>query len=314
MDPLSDVLRAVRLDGAYFYLVEAGAPWSVAATASPDLVPRVLPGSEHLIPYHILTSGACWAGVTGESQVRMQPGDAILFPQGDAHVLSSAEQCTTDRAPMAPMPPRPQDTLQLGPDSARDTTFVCGFLGVDVRPFNPLLAALPRRLHVPGIAGGWLSRFPQQVVEESRSGRVGSGTLLTRLAELMFLEVLRHHYEHLGTQQTGWLAGLKDPVVGPALMLLHDRPAQQWTIAEVAQQVGTSRTVLAERFTQLVGVPLMLYLTRWRLQLAAELLRQGSTKVASVAARVGYESEASFSRAFKRETGSSPAAWRAARR
>lgn len=314
MDPLSDVLRAVRLNGAYFYLVEAGAPWSVSATASPDLVPRVLPDSEHLIPYHILTAGSCWAGIAGESQVRMQPGDAIIFPHGDAHVLASAEGQRAGRLRVDSVPARHRETIHLGPDARHDTTFVCGFLGCDVRPFNPLLAALPRRLHVPGMAGGWLSQFPRQVVEESRSGRVGSGTLLTRLAELMFLEVLRHHYEQLGPQQTGWLAGLKDPVVGPALMLIHERPAQQWTIAELAQTIATSRTVLAERFSQLVGVPPALYLTRWRLQLAAELLVQGNAKVASIATRVGYESEASFSRAFKRETGASPAAWRKTRR
>ena len=314
MDPLSDVLRAVRLNGAYFYLVEAGTPWSVAASASPDLVPRVLPNSEHLIPYHILTAGACWAGIAGEPQIQMLPGDAIIFPHGDAHVLSSDEHPRGRQLRVDVVPARHRETVRLGPETARDTTFVCGFLGCDVRPFNPLLASLPRRLHVPGIVGGWLSHFPQQVVHESRSGRVGSGTLLTRLAELMFLEVLRHHYEQLEPQQTGWLAGLKDPVVGPALVLIHEQPAHQWTIAELAQSIATSRTVLAERFAHVVGVPPALYLTRWRLQLAAELLVQGTLKVAAIAARVGYESEASFSRAFKRETGLSPAAWRTSRR
>lgn len=314
MDPLSDVLRAVRLNGAYFYLVEAGATWSVAAAASPDLVPRVLPNSEHLIPYHILTAGSCWAGVAGQPQIRMRSGDAIIFPHGDAHVLSSEERKRNGRLRGDAAPARHRETVRLGPDTTRDTTFVCGFLGCDIRPFNPLLASLPRQLHVPGIVGGWLSHFPQQVVDESRSGRVGSGTLLTRLAELMFLEVLRHHYEQLEPQQTGWLAGLKDPVVGPALVLIHERPAHQWTIAELAQSIATSRTVLAERFAHVVGVPPALYLTRWRLQLAAEMLVQGTAKISGIAARVGYESEASFSRAFKRETGVSPAAWRASRR
>ncbi len=312
MDPLSDVLRAVRLNGAYFYQVEAAPPWMVAAPRAPDLVPRVLPDSEHLIPYHILTAGACWASVAGEPPVLLQPGDAVVFPQGDPHVLSStnrrAEEVRYDVGPA-----RHRETLRVGQGN-RDTTFVCGFLGCDIRPYNPLLASLPKMLVVRGMTGGWLSHFPQQVVEESRGERVGSGTLLTRLAELMFLEVLRYRYEQLDQQHTGWLAALKDPLVGAALVLIHERPAEQWTIARLAREVATSRTVLAVRFAELVGVPPALYLTRWRLQLAAELLVRGSAKLSSIAARVGYESEASFSRAFKRETGVAPAAWRAARR
>lgn len=314
MDPLSDVLRAVRLNGAYFYQVEAATPWAVSAPRAPDLTPRVLPESEHLISYHILTSGACWASVDGETPVLMQAGDAVVFPQGDSHTLSSTNQRTRGGAPPEVGPARHRETLRVGPGSPSDTTFVCGFLGCDARPYNPLLASLPRMLVVNGVAGGWLSHFPRHVVEESRGDRVGSGTLLTRLAELMFLEVLRAHYEQLGPQHTGWLAGLKDPVVGAALVLMHEQPSRQWTIAELAHQIATSRTVLAVRFAELVGMPPVHYLTRWRLQLATELLAQGSAKLATVAARVGYESEAAFSRAFKRETGLSPAAWRAARR
>jgi len=168
-------------------------------------------------------------------------------------------------------------------------------------------------MHLRGVAGGWLSQFPQQVVAESRMGRLGSETMLTRMAELMFIEVLRRHVEQLPSERTGWLAGLTDSVVGPALSQLHERPAHPWTLAELARTIATSRTVLAERFSHLVGVPPMLYLTRWRLQLAAEQLSRGSAKVAAVATHVGYESEAAFSRAFKRETGLSPAAWRRAR-
>ena len=197
-----------------------------------------------------------------------------------------------------------------GPDVRRDTTFVCGFLGCDIRPFNPLLASLPRCMHIPGAAGGWLSQFPRQAVAESHVGRLGSETMLTRMAELMFIEVVRYHVEHLSPQQAGWLGGLRDPIVGPALSQLHERPAHPWTLAELARKIATSRTVLAARFSQMVGVSPMLYLTRWRLQLAAEKLATGSAKVATIGEEVGYESEAAFSRAFKRETGLSPAAWR----
>lgn len=312
MDPLSDVLRAVKLNGAYFYLVEASAPWSVRAVAARELVPRVLPEAEHLISYHILLSGRCWGGLDGESQVEMKPGDVIVFPHGDAHLMSSEEglgaRATRDQS----TPNRYPETVLLGPDPDRDTTFVCGFLGCDARPFNPLIAALPSRMHIPGIANGWLSQFPQQAVVESRTGRVGNDTMLTRMAELMFIEVVRKHLEQT-PQHSGWLAGLKDPIVGPAISQLHDKPAHHWTLAELAHSTVSSRTVLVERFTRLVGVPPMLYLTRWRLQLAAEQLAHGSLKVASIGTQVGYESEAAFSRAFKRETGLSPAAWRRAR-
>lgn len=313
MDPLSDVLRAVRLDGAYFYFVEAAAPWSVAVKAARELVPRILPEAEHLISYHILLTGNCWGGVEGEAQVPMQPGDVIVFPHGDAHLLSSAEGVRSGAERLGTSPERFPGTVYLGPDVARGTTFVCGFLGCDVRPFNPLVASLPRRMHARGAAGGWLSHFPQQVVAESRMARMGSETMLTRMAELMFVEVIRRHLEQLPPQDTGWLAALRDDVVGPALSRLHDRPAHAWTLAELARAIASSRTVLAERFTHLVGVPPMLYLTRWRMQLAAEQLSRSTAKIAAIGAQVGYESAEAFSRAFKRETGLSPDAWRRAR-
>jgi AraC-like DNA-binding protein len=313
-DPLSDVLRAVRLNGAYFYYVEAAAPWSVSATPACELVPRILPEAEHLISYHILLSGSCWGGLEGEEQVRLQPGDVIVFPQGEAHLMSSAQDYRDGSGRKGTSAERYPNTVLLGPeDSPRTTTFVCGFLGCDARPFNPLLSSLPRRMHIPGAAEGWLSQFPKQVVTESRNGRIGSETMLTRMAELMFIEVVRRYVEQVAPQQAGWLAGLRDSVVGPALTHLHEKPTHPWTLAELARATASSRTVLVERFSSLVGVPPMLYLTRWRLQLAAEQLTRGSAKVAAVGAQVGYESEAAFSRAFKRETGLSPAAWRRSR-
>ena len=309
MDPLSDVLRVVRLTGAYFYLVEASAPWSVMATAAKEMAPRVLPESDHLISYHIITSGNCWGGVEGEPQVHLQAGDVIVFPHGDAHFMSSTRGKRIDPEVYGQSPQRYPETVVLG-EGSRDTTLVCGFLGCDARPFNPLLAALPRCLHLPGGVGGWLDEFPRQAVAESRHGRAGAVTMLTRMAELMFVEVVRTYLETLVPEQVGWLAGLRDPIVGAALSSLHANPSHDWTLAELASDVGSSRTVLTERFTQLIGIPPMQYLTRWRLQLAANLLASSNEKVASIGEQVGYGSEAAFSRAFKRETGRSPAEYR----
>ena len=314
MDPISDVLRAVRLTGAYFYLVEAAAPWAIATVAARELVPRILPEAEHLISYHMLVSGECWGGIEGEPQTHLRAGDVLLFPHGDAHLMSSAEGLGIGAARATAASRRYPDTVGLGPSAARDTVLVCGFLGCDVRPYNPVLASLPRRLHLAGVASGWLSQFPEQVVTESRTGRVGSETMLTRMAELMFIEVVRRHVEGMPGEATGWLAGLRDDVVGRAIAQLHERPAHPWTLDELARTIASSRSVLAERFTRLIGVAPMAYLTRWRLQLAAERLARGTAKVAAIGALVGYESEAAFSRAFKRETGQTPAAWRRARR
>jgi AraC-like DNA-binding protein len=314
MDPLSDVLRAVRLSGAYFFMVEARHPWTASAGAAAALVPKVLPAAEHLISYHILTSGCCWAGVSGGEPVFLEAGDAIVFPHGDPHVLSSLQLHDIPTINESSLPER-YATLRLGDGAAAPTVFVCGFLGCDLRPYNPLIAALPRLLHARGIAGagGWLAEFPRQVVAESRLGRAGSESMLTRMAELMFVEVVRRYLEELPPERNGWLAGLRDPVVARALAELHGRPSHAWNLPELARAVAASRTVLAERFSELLGIPPMQYLTQWRLQLAAEQLVSGSAKVAAVGANVGYESEAAFSRAFKRATGKAPAAWRRAR-
>ena len=305
-DPLSDVLRAVRLDGAFFYAVEASEPWSVEAVAAKELTPRVLPGAEHLISYHILTSGRCWGGLTGGPAVPLAPGDVIVFPHGDGHVMSSDPKLHSKPA----TPGRFPETVTIGNGGEVAATLVCGFLGCDRRPFNPLLSTLPRQLHLPGLSSGWLQSFARQVVEESQARRVGGDSVLTRLAELMFVEVLRRYIETLPPEQRGWLAGLRDDAIGRALGLLHGDPAHAWTLDELAARVAMSRSAFADRFTTLVGQPPMQYLAHWRMQLAAGRLAAGSAKVAAIAEQVGYESEEAFSRAFKRLMGVSPGAWR----
>jgi len=191
---------------------------------------------------------------------------------------------------------------------------VCGFLGCDVRPFNPLLATLPPLLHVRAASAGPedpLRRLVEITLAEARDRREGGECVRLRLSELMFVEVVRRHLAALPPEQTGWLAGVRDPVVGRALVLLHDRPGDPWTLEQLAREAGLSRSALADRFAQLVGEPPMRYLARWRIQVAARLLADGAAKVSAVASEVGYESEAAFSRAFKKLSGLAPSAWRA---
>lgn len=314
MDPLSDVLRVVRLEGAYFFAVEAAAPWSVESLAARQLSPRIMPAAEHLISYHILTEGRCYGGLVGEEQVELIPGDVIVFPHGDAHVMSSGRGVRVGPDVHSAAPDRYPNTVVLGDGGPRVASFVCGFLGCDRQPFNPLLAALPRLMHVRGLASAWLDSFTRQVTEESRSGRAGADTVLTRLAELMFIEVLRHYLDELPPGQTGWLAGLRDEVVGRALTLLHGQPGHPWNLPDLARETASSRTNLAKRFALIVGQPPMQYLAQWRMQVAANLLAQSGAKVATIGAEVGYDSEAAFSRAFKKATGLAPGAWRETRR
>jgi AraC-like DNA-binding protein len=314
MDPLSDVLRVVRLDGAFFYTVEAAEPWSVETVPASELSPRIMPAAEHLISYHILTEGHCFGGVIGEEQVKMLPGDVVVFPHGDAHVMSSERGLRVGPDVHSAAPARYPHPVILGDPARRTTSFVCGFLGCDRRPFNPLLAALPRRMHMRGMSSASLDSFTRQATEESRLGRAGADEVLTRLAELMFIEVVRRYLDDLPPGQVGWLAGLRDEVVGRVLTLLHGQPAHPWTLADLAREVSSSRSSLAKRFTELVGQPPMQYLTQWRMQVAATLLGQSGTKIAAIGTAVGYDSEAAFSRAFKKATGLAPGAWRAGRR
>jgi AraC-like DNA-binding protein len=192
--------------------------------------------------------------------------------------------------------------------------FVCGFLGCDARPFNPLLAALPRLMHVrrpTDPRDDLLDRLIDLTLAEARTHRPGGECIRLRLSELMFVEVVRRYLQRLPPDQTGWLAGLRDPAIGRALALVHARPAHGWTLEELAAQSGLSRSVLAERFNRLVGHPPMQYLAHWRVQVAARLLADSAAKVAAVGLEVGYASEAAFSRSFKKIAGMSPAAWRA---
>jgi len=313
MDALSDVLRAVRLTGAIFFDIRASEPWVAETPAGESIVEAMFPGSEHLISYHVITLGNCWATVPGEPPMRLAAGDIILLPHGDTHVLSSAPGLRRTPDMSLYRPPSEGNlpvNISMGEPEGEPAHFICGFLACDARPYNPLLSALPRVIRVSDNAGGALGTFIKFAMTESKEPRIGGECVLSRLSELMFVDVVRRYLETLPAERMDWLAGLRDPFVGRALTALHRNPARTWTIELLARDVGLSRSALAERFTQFVGRPPMQYLTNWRMQLAANYLLSGMDSVAVIANRVGYESEAAFSRAFKKVVGTPPSEWR----
>jgi AraC-like DNA-binding protein len=315
-DALSDVLRTVRLTGATFFDVVASAPWAAEQPAADIILPKILPGAGHLISYHVVTEGHCFATIIGGEPIALEAGDVVVFTKGDSHVMSSAPGMRADAVAPAALDGATATQLPFfftyggnGPASAK---LVCGFLACDSLPFNPLLDNLPPVIKVGDRQDDsrWLSQFIRLATIESTDKRAGGESVLAKLSELMFIEVVRRYLEALPPEQAGWLAGLRDPFVGKALAVLHGNPARDWTIEDLARDVGLSRSVLAERFADLVGMPPMLYLAKWRMQIAAGLLSGGSANIATVAAEIGYGSEAAFSRAFKKLVGVPPSAWR----
>jgi len=332
VDVLSDVLRVVRLSGAVFFTAEFSSPWALESPTPEALVSVVMPEATCVALFHVLIDGECIVECKGHPTVRMETGDVIVFPLGHPHTMSShaAVKAIPINSIFAPGSRDELPQICYG-DGGRSSRFVCGILNCDQR-FNPLLGALPTILLVrsrddyAGIeaidAGGmrpaavprgsatWLGTTIKFTINEARAARPGNTAMLGRLTELMFVEILREYMEQLPQDQGGWLAGLNDPHVGKALRLLHANPTRNWTVEELSREAAISRSALAERFTELVGEAPMRYLTNWRMQLAKQMLREGTHNIQEVATRVGYESEAAFNRAFKRATGSPPAMWR----
>jgi AraC-like DNA-binding protein len=314
MDALSDVLRLVGLTGGVFMDAQFTAPWSVSGKVSRELCRPFMVEPERVIAFHYvvegdltvtLQSGACW---------QLHAGEVVLLPHNDLHVFASAGGIAPVSVAGLIQPSAASGVVRIvhGGGGVR-TRMVCGFLGGNAQ-LHPLLANLPpvMTLDLTGLpSGDWMARTFDYAARTLTEGDPGAATVMARVSELMFVEALRRYLAALPPEETGWLAGLRDPVVGRALSLLHTRISEDWTTDAVAKEVNLSRSAFAERFTALIGVPPMRYLTNWRMQVAMQRLRETRLMIAQIAFEVGYESEAAFARAFRRETGSPPALWRA---
>jgi AraC-like DNA-binding protein len=314
MDVLSEVLKVVRLQGALFYNGEFSAPWSVYAASSRGLAQYFGTDTEHVIVYHLLTQGRAAVRLDNVSPLQLTAGDIVMFPHGDKHILEngSAAQTIDDSEHLTEVLSQGLKLWRMG-GGGEVTKFVCGYLACDPRLSQVFLSGLPSVFKVSirnGASGQWLENSIRFSVEQADRSAPGGEAVLAKLSEVLFVETLRAYITQLPAGQSGWLGGARDSEVGKVLALMHKDPAHPWTIAALARQAGISRSVLAERFRHYLNQSPMAYLTRWRLQLGAQMLASTSYSVSEIAAEVGYESEAAFNRAFKREFEIPPARFR----
>jgi AraC-like DNA-binding protein len=318
MDALSEAMRAVRVTSALFFNGEFSAPWRFATPAQDKVAPTVSSQSEHLVLFHLVTDGIAIARTAGHDEIALEAGDIVVFPHGDAHEMWNGK--LTKLFPSTRLLPK----LAKGELAAEKwggggtvTKIICGYFGCERHAQSSFLSGLPPifKVNVRGSAtGGWIENAICNGVSEIEAQRAGRSAVLAKLAETLFVETLCRYMDELPPERAGWLATARDPKVGNALAHLHRDPARAWTLPDLARESGTSRTVLADRFAQLMGEPPLAYLARWRLQLAARRLMTTDRKVLQVAYDVGYESEAAFSRAFRREFGMPPARYRRERK
>jgi len=314
IDALSDVLRVARLSGGAFLHAEFFEPWCMAARIAPDQCSAYLGPASHIILYHYVVTGNLRVRLEGEDPFELAAGEVVLFPRNDPHLLGSDFDLPPTRAAEVIRPPRGGDLtkIRLGGDGAC-ARVICGFLGCENADGNPVIGALPAALKLQvGESGAaeWIRSTFQFAADEVARGRAGSDAVLAKLSELLFVEAVRRYAETLPPEQSGWLAGLADPYVSRALSQLHTRVDHDWTVEALGREIGLSRSALAERFTRVIGVAPMQYLANWRMQVAAQSLRGTSMALIDIAEQVGYESEAAFSRAFKKAFGEPPATWR----
>lgn len=316
IDPLSEVLRTVRLTGGVFLDGRFTAPWCVNShVAVEDCLPY-MPMPSQIIGYHYVLDGGMLVTVGDEAPVMVRAGEIVLLPRNDVHALGSGRGLK---------PISPEGLIEPGADGSlarmnyggggEATHIVCGYLGTE-DAFNPLIATLPGILKIDireGSSRDWVEASIRFAVGELEHGRLATSAVMLRLSELLFVEAVRHYAQTAGDHEAGWLRGLKDPQIGRALALIHQDLAKSWSAEELAREAAMSRSAFVERFTALVGMPPIRYLTVWRMQTARLHLRETSKTIGQIAHSIGYESEEAFSRAFKREFAQPPARWRESR-
>jgi AraC-like DNA-binding protein len=311
---LADLLRRVHLSGALFLRGEFSAPWAFASNNPAVLKDIFAPGSSRLVLFHVAVEGSFRIAVASGDSAIANPGDAVVLPYCDAHAMGYPDVAMP--APiesLVPPPPWKEAPVVRCGGGGEPTRILCGYLHCDDLLFHPLLSALPRLLHVrpsSGQAAQWREATVRYTLDEIARSGPGSSDLFARLPELVFMDCLRQYVEAVSASESGLLAALRDPIVAQTLVLIHAKPNAVWTVPKLARGVAVSRSVLADRFHQSMGISPMRYLARWRIQLASELLGSTDLPISAAAARVGYESEAAFSRAFKRHVDVSPAVWR----
>ena len=317
-DPLGEALRRLRLEGAVFLRAEYYEPWSYESLPGPATAQILRPGTDRVILFHVVARGTCWVQVGDGDRHWASTGDVIVLPYGDQHRMGGVGESSAVplMAIMEPPPWRRLPVIRHG-RGGNQTDVVCGFLHSEDAIFDPRLRVFPPVFVVrppPGPAADWVRANVDYALAQADAAPVGPDSIPTRLPEMLLIEVLRLHLATAPALDSGFVAALHDPVLNPALAALHAAPAHRWTVTELARAAAVSRSLLDERFRQVLGHSPIRYLTEWRLHLARELLASTDLGVAVVARRVGYDAEEAFSRAFKRELGLPPGEWRRDRR
>jgi AraC-like DNA-binding protein len=314
-EPLDAALERLHLDGAIFFRSQFTEAWCYESPPQADIAGMLRPGAERLIMFHIVACGRCWVAVDDGVKHWAGPGDVIVMPYGDQHQVGGSEDAVVVpiASLFAPPPWERLPVLQYGEGGQR-TDLVCGYLHSSDPLFDPRLGALPR-VFVARLSDGPVAQWVKASIEYALSiseAMLPAGPPSTKLPELLLCEVLRHHLASAPAIKSGWVVALRDPVLAPALAAIHAEPARHWTLPDLAAAATVSRSVLDERFRQVLGRSPIRYLTEWRMHAAGDLLRSTDFSVVRIAREVGYDSEEAFSRAFKRQHNMPPSRWRAA--
>jgi AraC-like DNA-binding protein len=311
---LHDALARLRLEGAVFLRAEYREPWAYESFPADQTAKILRPDSDRVILFHVVASGTCWVNIGDGEKHWANAGDVIVLPYGDQHRMGGVQDAQyVGMGTILQMPPwRQMPVIRHGADGDR-TDVVCGYLHSQDPLFDPGLRVFPPVFVVrppEGPAREWVRANVAYALERSAPHSDEPSIVMSRLPELLLVEILRLHLATAPAADEGWLAALSDSVLRPALALLHTQPDRHWTVADLAREAAVSRSVLDARFRDVLHRSPIRYLAEWRMHLAKDLLATTDLSVGAIARRVGYDAEEAFSRAFKRGHGLSPTAWR----